>query len=173
MEVHGGSAPKQRKSTSTPDAFDIRPASEHAHLLFDKSENLIKLYNGVAECVNISKEKLTTTHAESLEKDKKDVADMLHAGQELARRQVQQLLKRPTEEEKLVRKDKALFTSERLDEAASLFKVLRDEMAEDDGDNEVAQAIRIHMSESDGLFPVIHNAKKGVKRLAGHLPADE
>lgn len=98
---------------------------------------------------------------------------MLHAGQELARRQIQEVLKRPNDQEPRRNKAKPLFTDQKLDDVAAMFKVLRDELKEDNEDIENEQEARIAIIEGDGLFPIIHNTKKGVKKLAGHLLAEE
>lgn len=116
---------------------------------------------------------MTTDHLETFEKDKNDVAEMLHAGQELARRQIQQVLKRPDDQEPRPNKTKPPFTDQKLDDVAAMFKVLRDEPKEDNEDVETEPEARIDMTEGDGLFPIIHNTKRGVKRLARHLLAEE
>ncbi|CAD0083514.1 unnamed protein product [Aureobasidium vineae] len=172
-DVLGGPAPKQRKGTDTQDIFYLRPAHEHAHLLFTKAEDLIKQYNHVSDAIDTGRDKLATDHLETFEKDKNDVAEMLHAGQELARRQIQQVLKRPDDRDSPRNKTKSLFTEERLDDVASMFKVLRDETREEDEGVKAQQETRTDITDGDGLFPIIHNTKKGVKKLAGHLIADE
>lgn len=141
--------------------------------MFTKSEDLLKQYDLIVKCYDSGREQLTTDHVETFEKDKNDVAEMLHAGQELARRQIQQLLKRPDDQESRRNKTKPAFTNEKLDDVAAMFKVLRDESKEDDEDLETGQEARIDMIEGSGLFPIIHNTKKGVKKLAGHLLAEE
>ncbi|KAH0372571.1 hypothetical protein KCU65_g1006, partial [Aureobasidium melanogenum] len=172
-DVLGGSAPKQKKGNAAQDAFYLRPLHEHAQLLFTKSENLLAQYKIIVDCFDSGREQLATDHVETFEKDKNDVAEMLHAGQELARRQIQQVLKRPDDQEPRRNKTKPPFTDQKLDDVAAMFKVLRDESKEDDEDIETEQEARIDMTEGDGLFPIIHNTKKGVKKLAGHLLAEE
>ncbi|KAG9855274.1 hypothetical protein KCU98_g1134, partial [Aureobasidium melanogenum] len=172
-DVLGGPAPKQKKGNPAQDTFYLRPAYEHAQLLFTKSEDLLKQYNQVVKCFDAGRERLTTDHLETFEKDKNDVAEMLNAGQELARRQIQQVLKRPDDQQPARNKTKPLFTDQKLDDVAAMFKVLRDENKEQDGDIELEQDVRIDITEGDGLFPIIHNTKKGVKKLAGHLLAEE
>ncbi|KAG9604987.1 hypothetical protein KCU97_g751, partial [Aureobasidium melanogenum] len=95
------------------------------------------------------------------------------AGQELARRQIQQVLKRPDDQQPARNKTKPLFTDQKLDDVAAMFKVLRDENKEQDEDVEPEQDARLEITEGDGLLPIIHNTKKGVKKLAGHLLAEE
>lgn len=127
----------------------------------------------IVDCFDSGREQLTTDHLETFEKDKNDVAEMLHAGQELARRQIQQVLKRPDDQEPRPNKTKPPFTDQKLDDVAAMFKVLRDEPKEDNEDVETEPEARIDMTEGDGLFPIIHNTKRGVKRLARHLLAEE
>ncbi|CAD0107868.1 unnamed protein product, partial [Aureobasidium uvarum] len=172
-EVLGGPAPKQKKGTNTQDTFYLRPAHEHAHLLFAKAEDLIKQYNHVSDAIDTGRNRLATDHIETFEKDKNDVAEMLHAGQELARRQIQQVLKRSDDRDSPRNKTKPLFTEEKLDDVASMFQVLRDETREEEGSHEAELEARADMTVGDGLFPIIHNTKKGVKKLAGHLLPDE
>ncbi|THW51243.1 hypothetical protein D6D21_01598 [Aureobasidium pullulans] len=173
-DVLGGPAPKAKKSASTQDALNLRPAHEHAQLLFAKSDDLIKNYKKVAEVIQIAERELTTDHIQAFEKDKNDVAELLHVGQELARRQVEDILKRRDGDETPQRKKmKALFSDEKLDEAAALFKVLRDERKEEDDDEEIERLVKIDLTEGDGLFPIIHQTKKGVKKLASHLFAED
>jgi len=172
-DVLAGPASKQRKSTSTSDVFYLRPAYEHANLLFTKSEGLINYYNQAADCVETGRQELTTDHAEAFEKDKNDAAEMLHAGQELALRQIQRILKRPDDQTSANNKAQSLFTEQKLDDVASMFKVLRDEPKEEMEDTEHGQAERVDMADGQGLFPLIHTTKKGVKKLAGHLLVEE
>ncbi|KAG9749272.1 hypothetical protein KCU73_g6873, partial [Aureobasidium melanogenum] len=172
-DVLGGPAPKQRQGNPTQDTFYLKPAYEHAQLLFAKSENLLKQYDVIVKCFDEGKEKLTTDHPDTFEKDKNDVAEMLHAGQELARRQIQQVLKRPDDQQPARNKTKPLFTGQKLDDVAAMFKVLRDKTKEQEGDVEMEHETRIDIIEGDGLFPIVHTTKKGVKKLAGHLLAEE
>ncbi|KAH0434949.1 hypothetical protein KCU90_g4668, partial [Aureobasidium melanogenum] len=170
-DVLGG--PKPRKSDPAQDTFYLKPAYEHAQLLFTRSEDLLKQYKQVVECFDTGRKALTTDYLETFEKDKNDVAEMLHAGQELARRQIQQVLKRPDDQQPARNKTKPLFTDQKLDDVAAMFKVLRDENKEQDEDVEPEQDARLEITEGDGLLPIIHNTKKGVKKLAGHLLAEE
>ncbi|KAG9947537.1 hypothetical protein KCU85_g5615, partial [Aureobasidium melanogenum] len=172
-DVLGGPPAKQRKGNSAQDTFYLRPSHEHAQLLITKSENLLTQYKVIVDCFDSGREQLTTDHLETFEKDKNDVAEMLHAGQELARRQIQQVLKRPDDQEPRPNKTKPPFTDQKLDDVAAMFKVLRDEPKEDNEDVETEPEARIDMTEGDGLFPIIHNTKRGVKRLARHLLAEE
>lgn len=98
---------------------------------------------------------------------------MLHAGQELARRQIQEVLKRPDDQESKRNKAKPIFTDQKLNDVAAMFKVLRDESEEQDEHVEIEQEARMDILEGDGLFPIIHNTKKGVKKLASHLLVEE
>jgi hypothetical protein len=141
--------------------------------LFTKSEDVINNYKQAAEWVDLGKQQLHTDHLETFEKDKKDAAEMLQAGQELALRQIQRVLKRPDEHASAHNKDKPLFTDQKLDDVASNFKVLRDEFKEEMEGIESEQTSRVDMTDGRGLFPVIHNTKKGVKKLAGHLLVEE
>lgn len=141
--------------------------------MFTKAEDLLKHYNSVVKGFQEGREKLTTDHLETFEKDKNDVAEMLHAGQELARRQIQEVLKRHDDQEPKRNQTKPLFTDQKLGDVAALFKVLRDESKEHDQKAEGEQEDRIGIFEGDGLFPIIHNTKKGIKKLAGHLLAEE
>ncbi|KAG9594201.1 hypothetical protein KCU97_g5783, partial [Aureobasidium melanogenum] len=172
-DVLGGPAPKQRKGNPAQDTFDLKPAYEHAQLLFTKSEDLLKQYKQIVECFDTGGKALTTDHLETFEKDKNDVAEMLRAGQELARCQIQQVLKRPEDQQPARKKTKPLFTDQKLDDIAAMFKVLRDENKEQDEDVEPEQDARLDIIEGDGLFPIIHNTKKSVKKLAGHLLAEK
>lgn len=98
---------------------------------------------------------------------------MLHAGQELARRQIQRVLMRPDDQSSAHESANPLFTDQKLDDVASMFKVLRDESKEDMEGVEPEQAIRVDVTDGQGLFPLIHTTKKGVKKLAGHLFLEE
>lgn len=172
-DVLAGPAPKQSKSTSTIDTFYLRPAHEHASLLFTKSENLINYFNQAADCVETGRQELSTDHAEAFEKDKDDAAEMLHAGRELAHRLIQRVLKRPNDESSANDRAKPLFTDQKLDDVASMFKVLRDESKAEVEDVEPELTGRVDLTDGQGLFPLIHTTKKGVKKLAGHLLAEE
>ncbi|KAG9689213.1 hypothetical protein KCU95_g9719, partial [Aureobasidium melanogenum] len=172
-DVLGGPAPKQRKANSAQDTSHLGPSHEHARLLITKSENLLAQYKVIVDCFDSGRKQLTTDHLEIFEKDKNDAVEMLHAGQELARRQIQQVLKRPDDQGPRRNKTKRPFTNQKLDDVAAMFKVLRDQSKEDDEDFEPEQEFRIDMTEGDGLFPIIHNTKKGVKKLAGHLLAEQ
>lgn len=141
--------------------------------MFTKSENLINYYNQAADCVDTARQELDTDHLEALERDKNDAAEMLHAGQELALRQIQRVLKRPDDQASAPDKSKPSFTEQKLDDVASMFKVLRDESKEDIERVEPEQANRVDMTDGQGLFPLIHTTKKGVKKLAGHLLVEE
>jgi hypothetical protein len=131
--------------------------------LFAKSESLINYYNQAAD----------TNHLEAFEKDKIDAAEMLHAGQELARRQIQQVLKRSDDQKSATDKAKPLFTDQKLDDVAGMFRVLRDESKEDMEGVEPEQVSRVDMTDGHGLFPLIRTTKKGVKKLAGHFFVQE
>ncbi|THY26837.1 hypothetical protein D6D01_04314 [Aureobasidium pullulans] len=169
-DVLGGPAPKTKKGASAHDTSNLRPAHEHAQLLFNKSDDLIRNYKKITEVIQIAERELTTDHIQAFEKDKDDVVELLLVGQELARRQVEDVLKRRDgHDTPQSKKIKALFTDEKLDEAAVLFKVLRDERKEEDEDGEVEQVVKVDLTEGDGLFPIIHQTKKGVKKLASHL----
>ena len=172
-DVLAGPVPRPPKSTSSSDTFYLRPAYEHANLLFKKSENLINYYNQAADCVDTGRQELTTDHPEAFERDKNDAAEMLHAGQELALRQIQRVLKRPHDQTSAHDSAKPLFADQKLDDVASMFKVLRDESKEDMEGVEPEQAIRVDVTDGQGLFPLIHTTKKGVKKLAGHLFLEE
>jgi hypothetical protein len=173
IEVLAGPAPKLRKTASTTETYYLRPAYQHAHLLFTKSENLINYYNQAADWVEQGRQESDTNHLEAFEKDKTDAAEMLHAGQELARRQIQQVLKRSDDQKSTHDKAKPLFTDQKLDDVAGMFKVLRDESKEDMEGVEVEQVSRVGMTDVHGLFPLIKTTKKGVKKLAGHLVVQE
>jgi hypothetical protein len=172
-DVLAGPAPKQRKTVSTTQIYYLRPAYEHAHLLFAKSENLINYYNQAADWVEQGRQESDTNHLEAFEKDKTDAAEMLHAGQELARRQIQQVLKRSDDQKSTHDKAKPLFTDQKLDDVAGMFKVLRDESKEDMEGVEPEQVSRVDMTDGHGLFPLIRTTKKGVKKLAGHFFVQE
>jgi hypothetical protein len=171
--VLAGPAPRPRKGTSTHDTYYIQPGYEHAHVLFNKSADLIKYYKEAAHWNEQGRQGLITDHLEALEKDKNDAAEMLHAGQELARRRIQQVLKTPEDQTSASKKTEPLFTSEKLDDVASMFKVLRDESKEDMEGVESEEVIRVDMADGQGLFPLIKTTKKGVKKLAGHLFVQE
>jgi hypothetical protein len=98
---------------------------------------------------------------------------MLHAGQELARRRIQRVLKRAEDQTSASNKAEPLFTSQKLDDVASMFKVLRDESKEDTEGLEPEQVNRLDMADGQGLFSLIKTTKKGVKKLAGHLLVQE
>jgi hypothetical protein len=172
-DVLAGPAPKPRKTASTTETYYLRPAYQHAHLLFTKSENLINYYNQAADWVEQGRQESETNHLEAFEKDKTDAAEMLHAGQELARRQIQQVLKRSDDQKSATDKAKPLFTDQKLDDVAGMFKVLRDESKEDMEGVEPEQVGRVDMTDVHGLFPLIRTTKKGVKKLAGHLVVQE
>ncbi|KAK6000679.1 hypothetical protein QM012_003404 [Aureobasidium pullulans] len=172
-DVLGGLAPKQSKSNSASDTSHLRPLHEHAQVLFTKAENLINQYNRVVECFDDGRKRLTTDHLQTFEMDKDDVAEMLHAGQELARRQIHQVLQRPDGQGPTRNKTKPLFTDQKLGDVAAIFQVLRDETRIDNEVAEDEQEARLDIAEGDGLFPIIHNTKKGVKKLAGYLLAEE
>jgi hypothetical protein len=121
----------------------------------------------------LGRQELHTDHLEAFEKDKTDAAEMLQAGQELALRQIQQVLKRPDDHAPAHNKDQPLFTDQKLDDVASMFKVLRDESKEEMEGIESEQPDKIDMTDGRGLFPLIHSTKKGVKKLAGHLFVEE
>lgn len=141
--------------------------------MFTKSEDLINNYKQAAEWVDLGGQELHTDHLEAFEKDKNDAAEMLGAGQELALRQIQRVLKRPDDHASAHNKDKPLFTDQKLDEVASMFKVLRDESKEETEGIEPEQTDKVDLTGGPGLFPLIHNTKKGVKKLAGHLFVEE
>ncbi|KAH0288002.1 hypothetical protein M436DRAFT_81600 [Aureobasidium namibiae CBS 147.97] len=172
-DVLAAPASKQRKNTSTTDTFYLRPAHEHASLLFTKSEGLINYYNQAADCVETGRQELATDHTEAFEKDKNDAAEMLHTGRELALRQIQRVLKRPDDQTSANNMAQPLFTEQKLDDVASIFKLLRDESKEEMEDVQHGQAERVDMADGQGLFPLIHITKKGVKKLAGHLLVEE
>jgi hypothetical protein len=141
--------------------------------LFNKSEDLIKYYKEAANWNEQGRQGLITDHLEAFEKDKNDAAEMLHTGQELARRRIQQVLKRSDDQTSASKKAEPLFTSQKLDDIATMFKVLRDESKEDMEGVGSEKVTRVEMADGQGLFPLIKTTKKGVKKLAGHLYVQE
>jgi hypothetical protein len=137
--------------------------------LFTKSEELIKYYKEAASWNEQGRQGLITDHLEAFKKDKNDTAEMLHAGRELARRRIQRVLKTSEVQTSTSNQAESLFTSQKLDDVASMFKVLHDESREDTEGVEPGSVTRADMADGQGLFPLIKTTKKGVKKLAGQL----
>lgn len=177
--VLGPVAPRQqsqhkRSSSNSSDDDDdqaakARPGYEHAQLLFAKSEDLIKYYNRVEKKMGEARVDLVTEQLETFEKEKGEIAELLHCGQEVARRRVQSVLKRPDDKE-VQKKRKGRYTKGELDETADMFDVLKKErLQENQTRGEGEEDLEMDVAEGMGLWEVIHDAKKGVKKLAGHL----
>jgi hypothetical protein len=148
----------------------IRPGHDHAHVLFDKSARLIESYDIIEKGMDYLRQHFNDDHLHMFDKGKHDVTDMLKAGQEIARRRVQQVVRRSASDACQQKTTKSLYTDEKLAEAEKIFAGLHDKQTKSAESEETEKS---DVTEGPGLCPVIHNAKKGVKKLVAHLPSDD
>ena len=167
MDVLSGPDAGAAKRPNNQGPLDPRPAFDHAQLLFDKSRDLLQSYDNVNRGIAKRGQDIATEQPQQFEKDKIDVAELLHIGQEVTRHRIEDILSRSGERDTPRKRTKDVYTSDKLVETANIFDNLRDERQGQDPEEETDT--KPDMVDTPGVYPLIRNAKKGVKKLAGSL----
>lgn len=157
---------------------DPRPGHAHVTLLIEKGEKLLTLYKYTNEA--ISKAPSIDNQLQKYAKDKEDVEHMLVVGKQVAQRRIDEVLQNGQPETSTKRKNVRVEeprSEEELKLAGELFgrKSIVGESgegeveAEGEGGSEQPDTAEALLS-GPGVYRLLHDAERGVKRLAGNLP---
>lgn len=184
------------ESEKTPVPNDARPGFDHSNILFAKSKNLLRLYEGALR--GISGFKGVGEAKAEWEAERAEVGRLILIGEEMTKRQIGGVLQRSEENESATLRGKRsrsrgrsgtpgqrvgtphkqevekLFNENDVKEAEVVFEGLRERRLE--------HAVEYGQMEEEGLagerevaavYPLLHGIERGAKRMIRHLPMDE
>lgn len=159
---------------------DPRPGHAHVTLLIEKGEKLLTLYKYTNEV--ILKAPSINSQLQRYAKDKEEVEHMLVVGKQVAQRRIDEVLQNGQQETSMKRKNVRVeepHSEEELKLAEALFgrKSIVGESGEDElegegegkGGSEQPDTAEALLS-GPGVYRLLYDTEKGVKRLAGNLP---